>query len=285
MDPAAGELNLLSTTPAVNDEYLFAFDSVYDAYHLDLVGSNQGVGVWTIEWRYWTGAGWTPFVWTVDGTAQFTAAVGAQVVSWVFSGGWVKTTYNNINAYWVRARLSAFVSMAAQPRATVCVRLPLRHSPAFIEFERYMRHHIFAVLYDETLLQTAGLPYPIYDVTFSNILVAGKPAYVYMHGDPGIVLNDTLPAPTDSMLLTVKPTFLELDEGEENIVTIGGGWSIGDYYVYSPAGITIANGAYNPALGETPVVIAGANPYITVTPLSPTNEAKFMDWPVQITVT
>lgn len=164
----------------------------------------------------------------------------------------------------------------------------LSHYFSYVTMQRYFKNHIFAITYDRSVLQNVGLPYPIWDSNFNSILVAGKPAYVCMYADPGVNFEDEITM-TESITFGVSLTKTDEVSSEPNQALIGGAWSIGDYYVYDPAGgIIITNESAIPpvaANGDTYVVVGGADPYIMPpdTSLAPYT-SKMMDWPVQIAV-
>lgn len=168
-------------------------------------------------------------------------------------------------------------------------RPPKMHIFSYIVFQRYLQQHIFAVVYDNSLIQNIGLPFPIWDTNFTSIIIAGKPSYVMMYVDPSLLLTDIMPVPTDTLAVTAKVGPLDEIVSEPNELVIGSGFAVGDYYVYDPAGGIIINNESaipsDPANGDTPVVVGGADPYIMPLPesLAPYS-SKMMDWPVQIRV-
>ena len=112
----ANDITLLPTTPAVNDAYYFGSDEPF----LDLrinVGQN-GAGVWTIVWEYYNGASWASIPDVADGTSGFRAGTGNKEVTFSPPTDWATTTVSGINAFWVRARVSAYTSITTQPLGT-----------------------------------------------------------------------------------------------------------------------------------------------------------------------
>jgi len=111
----ADDMTLLPAAPVQEDAYYFGYyDTTFTTLQLKL--TTQGAGVWTITWEYWDGDSWEALAGVADGTTGFTAAVGWQTVTWNLPGDWARTTVNNVNAYWVRARLSAFTNLVTQPK-------------------------------------------------------------------------------------------------------------------------------------------------------------------------
>jgi hypothetical protein len=79
----------------------------------------QGAGTWTVTWYFSTGAGtWSALSGVTDNTTGFTAAQGWKSVSWTAPSGWVQATYNGINAYWIKAEITAYTSTTTQPLGT-----------------------------------------------------------------------------------------------------------------------------------------------------------------------
>lgn len=179
------------------------------------------------------------------------------------------------------------------------------HLFAYVIFQRYLKNHIFAVIYDQTLIQQMDLPFPSWDTNFSNIIIAGKPSYVMMYAEPSIAFLDVVSPPLDDSAIPHLLTLPGLDilahvgmpapdpwdevVREPNELIIGGAWSVGDYYWYEPAGtIGIANeiaGPPDPTNGDTNICVGGSDPYIMpmAESLAP-YESWMMDWPVEITI-
>lgn len=169
-------------------------------------------------------------------------------------------------------------------------RSPKMHTFAYIVFERYLKQHIFAVVYDTELIQQMGLPFPIWDTNFTNIIIAGKPSYAMLYVDPSLEFLDEMNLDhADELSIVAQVGKLDEVAAEPNQVLIGGGSCIGDYYVYDPlGGMIISNVSVappDPANGDTLVVVGGADPYVMLLPesLAPYH-SKMMDWPVQIRV-
>lgn len=78
-----------------------------------------GVGSWIITWEYWNGT-WLPLSGVADGTSDFMAAAGNHFVSFSLPTDWTTTTVGDTATpyYYVRARVSAFVSQSAAPLGT-----------------------------------------------------------------------------------------------------------------------------------------------------------------------
>jgi len=113
------DMTLLPAAPAQEDAYYFGLaDTKFSTLQLNI--GTQGEGVWTVIWEYWDGAAWSTCVDIVDGTTGFTATAGWHDVTHTVQAGWAKTTVNTVEAYWIRARVSAYTSIVTQPKGTQC---------------------------------------------------------------------------------------------------------------------------------------------------------------------
>ncbi len=113
----ANDMTLLPAAPAVNDTYYFGADGVFNAIALTI--GQPGVGVWTLTWEFYAEGGWTSLTFLtgfVDGTNGFRQSGVVELGAW---RSMKKTTVNGIDAFWVRARVSAFTSCATQPLGTI----------------------------------------------------------------------------------------------------------------------------------------------------------------------
>ena len=113
----ANDMTLLPATPAVNDAYYFGDDGTFSMVTLNI--GTSGVGVWSVTWEYWNGA-WTALTGVTDLTVGFTADVGNRHVLFDAPYDWKQTTVESIEAYWIRARVSAYTSTTTQPLGTQC---------------------------------------------------------------------------------------------------------------------------------------------------------------------
>jgi len=113
-------MTLLPAGPAVDDAYYFGrVNEKFSTLQLNL--GTQGAGTWTVEWEYWNGAAWVTCVGIVDGTTGFTATAGWHDVTHTVQANWAQTdTVDSINAYWIRARVTAYTDISSQPKGTQC---------------------------------------------------------------------------------------------------------------------------------------------------------------------
>ena len=101
------------TLPAGSGEvYEVAFHNPGTILYVDT--STVTDAVWTITWEYYDGSGWSSFSNVSDGTEEF-SVVGIRKITWDRPTGWVESTLHSIDAYWARARVSAFTSLTVEP--------------------------------------------------------------------------------------------------------------------------------------------------------------------------
>jgi len=116
-DATINDMTLLPAVPAVGDAYYFGHATEMFS-KLKLKIGTAGAGVWTITWEYWNGSAWTALSGVTDGTTHFRATAGDHEVTFTLPSNWAKTTIEAINAYWIRARVSAYTSITTQPKGT-----------------------------------------------------------------------------------------------------------------------------------------------------------------------
>lgn len=110
------DVELLPSTPAQHDAFYIGHSTgTFD--RVDIQITTQGDGTWTITWEYWNGTAWTALSGVTDGTTGFTAAAAWVSVTFTEPTDWAKCTVDAVNAYWVRARVSAYTSVTTQPLA------------------------------------------------------------------------------------------------------------------------------------------------------------------------
>jgi hypothetical protein len=110
------DVNLLPAIPVVNDA--FYFGSLYPFIKIMLNMGTAGAGVWTLIWEYYNGSAWVALSKvTIGNSAQFKGAAGERVIEFAYPIDWAQVAVNSITCYWVRARVSAYTSIATQPKA------------------------------------------------------------------------------------------------------------------------------------------------------------------------
>jgi len=165
-------------------------------------------------------------------------------------------------------------------------RPPYRHTMSWVVFERFLRHHSFVLEFDDDVLLSGNLPFSRLEFDLESIIQVGKSAYVFMHTEPSLSFVDGVHI-TDYIAQLKWLLALDTDvlEGYDNSIKIGSTILIGDYYSYTPSGITVSHapwpGPLPDASGNTPVVIGGPDP----TDFVDGQPQAHGDWPLQLTVT
>lgn len=109
------DVEVLPATPAVDDAVYFGLASGTFG-QVDLNITTQGAGTWTIQWQYWNGTAWTALSGVTDGTTGFTATTGIKSVTFTIPSDWAKNTVDSVNAYWIRANVTAYTSVTTAPQ-------------------------------------------------------------------------------------------------------------------------------------------------------------------------
>jgi hypothetical protein len=113
---AVNDMTLLPAAPAIDDAYYFGLGALWDYLRLNI--GTSGVGVWTLAWEYWNGFAWSVLPGLNDGTSGFTLE-GWLEVNFTRPADWAVTTVGSIaNLYWIRARVSSYDSVIAQPKGS-----------------------------------------------------------------------------------------------------------------------------------------------------------------------
>jgi len=115
------DMTLLPATPAQNDAYAFGGAQTFDGLTIKI--GTAGVGVWTITWEYYNGSAWAALAGVTDGTAGFTAAAGDHNVTFTRPADWATVALGGLTQYFIRGRVSAYTSIATQPKGTQAWRL------------------------------------------------------------------------------------------------------------------------------------------------------------------
>lgn len=116
-DASVDDMLLLPASPVVDEDgYLFGMDRQFGAVRITI--GQQGVGTWTITWRYYNGTSYVPLTGVVDGTAGFTAAAGTYDVTFDRPDDWEEDTVDTHTGFHIEARLTAFTSITTQPLGT-----------------------------------------------------------------------------------------------------------------------------------------------------------------------
>ena len=90
----------------VDDAFYFGSDKKFSQIALDI--DTPGAGTYTLTWEYWDGSAWTTLAGISDGTSDFKAAAGENIVTYTFPTDWDRTdVYIGIHLYFIRARRDA----------------------------------------------------------------------------------------------------------------------------------------------------------------------------------
>lgn len=113
---ASNDMTLLPAVPALDDAYYFGLSVLWDYLRLNI--GTSGIGVWTLDWEYWNGVNWSALPGINDGTGAFTLS-GWREVKFIRPTDWAVTTVGIISdLYWIRARVSSYDSIIAQPKGS-----------------------------------------------------------------------------------------------------------------------------------------------------------------------
>lgn len=123
-DPDAGTATLLPVVPVVGDAVYFG--AVAPIAALVVVIDTAGAGDYAVTWQVWDGGAWVTPAGLVDGTQNLTVA-GTRSVTVPSAEIQVATAVDGVTAYWLRASVSAFVSLTVQPVASYAY--PLTYQP------------------------------------------------------------------------------------------------------------------------------------------------------------
>lgn len=113
-NPTLNDLPLLPSTPAVDDAWYTGCDNPCRIITTEI--DTAGAGTWTITYEYWDGTQYTALANVDDRTSGFTA-LGRHSATWDMPSDWATRTVtgSSVEAYWARARVSAFSSITTQP--------------------------------------------------------------------------------------------------------------------------------------------------------------------------
>lgn len=174
---------------------------------------------------------------------------------------------------------------------TILWRPTYRHSFPYILFERFLKQHAFIVEFDHDALQLGIIPFSRLNFDMQSIIVAGKSAYTYMYAEPSLNFFDDVIPRDHNVDIFIWVGFAHADEPDfedsglgDQIQTVNSGiivgetaLLVGDYYKYNASGAVDTLSAPWPeplpdALGNTPVVVGGADPTKFV------DETIIIDW-------
>jgi len=108
-------MHFLTTAPAVNDAYYVGSLTPFDKATFVITSSGNWTGAYT--WELYTGSSWATAHGISDGTNNFEQTTGSYDVTFTSSTqAWTITSVNEIDAYWLRARVSSYTTYVALPK-------------------------------------------------------------------------------------------------------------------------------------------------------------------------
>lgn len=137
-EDTANDMTLLPADVVAEDAYYFGHLTERFQQIMLKIGT-QGVWVGTITWEYYNGSAWVAVTGIVDGTIGFTAAVGTYDVKFTMPADWARTTVQTIEAFWIRARVSAFTSVETAPKGDQCWIIRSDKLLVITDFDNYDR--------------------------------------------------------------------------------------------------------------------------------------------------
>ena len=115
-DATADDVEVFPATPAAEDACYFGHaTTMIDGLVLNTTTAAVA-HVATVVWEYWNGTAFASLSGVTDGTSGFTSATGWATVTWTVPTDAALTTVDGVNAYWVRARISAWTSITTAPQ-------------------------------------------------------------------------------------------------------------------------------------------------------------------------
>ena len=103
-------------TPAVNDAFYVGSSTRFNC--ASFLISTQGAGTFTVAWEYYdTASTWTALPGLTDATV-FTGTAIQRTARFTVPGDWATLSLQSNTLYWIRARISAYTSMATHALAS-----------------------------------------------------------------------------------------------------------------------------------------------------------------------
>lgn len=112
---AVDDVPLLPAVPVVNDAFYFGY--VEPFLGLAIAITTPSDGDYTIVWEAWDGAFWTAFPGIVDASGGFKVVGESRIEAFAPAWFWAPTAVDGVNAYWLRARVTAVTLAGVQPLA------------------------------------------------------------------------------------------------------------------------------------------------------------------------
>ena len=154
-----------------------------------------------------------------------------------------------------------------------------RHLFAYIVFERFLKQHAFIVEFDFAAINAGLIPFDRLTSDMQSVIFTGKSAYTYMYAAADLVFDDFVAPEEDDVTLDIEMTsgagwLVDTLEMFDSTFYIGSSAAlIGDYYRYNVSGAVDvfpapAPGPIPDAVGNTPLVIGGDDPTLSVAPIA-----------------
>ena len=119
--------------------------------------------------------------------------------------------------------------------------LPLRHKAAFVILDKYLKHHLFTVQFDFSVISLIDLEFFI---DLQDLIFQAKPSYTYLIVNPYALFNELLKIEEEFVL---EPRICLAGSGgeiiaanESPLLIIGSSWPIGQWFRYVEAQGTTA---------------------------------------------
>lgn len=109
------DVTLLPVVPAIGDAFYAGATEQFS--FIELTITTQAINDLDLVWEYWDGGAWSTFGAALDDDSDSFRIAGRRRVSWSIDPAWASVAVNGIDMYWVRARVSAFVSQVQPPLA------------------------------------------------------------------------------------------------------------------------------------------------------------------------
>lgn len=145
-------------------------------------------------------------------------------------------------------------------------RPPLRHGWAYLVFELFLKQNIFAVTLHPDVMADPTFAFPVWDEQIIEIVMAGKPSYVFFYAATSTYFEDRVSVTEDELDLLVRVDLPDNLSAVDNALTYGIRTArYGDYYKLTvTGGLTLYNeatdGPPDRTLGENPLCYGGVDP-------------------------
>ena len=114
-DLTTDDMTLAPSVPEANDAYYFGASKQFNEFAIE-VSTSASTSDWTNVMEYWNGTAWTAVTSLTDNSSTYENAAGIYHLYWTAPTDWATTTVNSQGPYYyIRYRVSAFVSITAQP--------------------------------------------------------------------------------------------------------------------------------------------------------------------------